>query len=278
MSYYQRYLAGEHQPVWDELRALGQSLFEGPSLEDARRVASATMDRVKSNVDRIAEALTGFGYEFVSVVPAVPDAGSINAAVMMSGAEALRSLPGVDPKMVEQMLASMPQLLGGLAGSSFSATPSAPGVTVRSSPLGSPGHSSAEASAYESMVAPIPLSLAAFWSKLGSVDLLCRAADGEAEFAWQPLAVFPPVGLLGDHGAWLDDGGEGEFHFDLLPNPADSSGAATIGAAMTPGADSRLSDGEWFVDHLRRMIRNAGFGVTDLPDEIRRLAGQLEPF
>jgi hypothetical protein len=64
MSYLQRYLAGEHEQVWDELRALGADVRREPVLTDARAVAAETMRRVRRNCGRIAGTLRAAGYVF----------------------------------------------------------------------------------------------------------------------------------------------------------------------------------------------------------------------
>ncbi|MGQ0841474.1 hypothetical protein [Actinokineospora sp.] len=59
-SYYLRYLRGEHEAVWDDLRALGP--IPGHLAEDAGAVADETMIRVAQHVARIAAALPELGW------------------------------------------------------------------------------------------------------------------------------------------------------------------------------------------------------------------------
>jgi hypothetical protein len=277
MNFHERYRAGEHEAVWTELRALGPALGESGAVEEARLVAVATIDRVHANLVKIAEGLTELGYEFVSVSPGTPDAGSVNAAVTAAAAEALRSHPGLSPEQVEKALASMPQLLGGVAESSFSPTPAEPQVGPRQSPFGNPAQFGPQLAGYEKVVGPAPLALAEFWRRVASVDLTCRAAEGKPMIHWQPLAVLAPIALLDDHTEWKYDVGEGEFHADLIPGP--DLGDPPIGADMTFGADSRLATGEWFVDHLRRAIWSGGFLRDEaLPPAFRTIAKACEPF
>src|SRR3954471_12549542 len=59
-SYHQRFLAGEHRGVWDELSGLGE--VPGPLADDVAEVARETMRRVARHVARIAEELEGLGH------------------------------------------------------------------------------------------------------------------------------------------------------------------------------------------------------------------------
>ena len=64
MTYLERYSAGEHVEIWDELQALGNAVRDPAVLADALSVARATMDRVALNIERLADRLTSYGYEF----------------------------------------------------------------------------------------------------------------------------------------------------------------------------------------------------------------------
>lgn len=62
--YLERYLAGEHVQVWDELQALGERVREEPLLGDAFAVASETMRRVRHNLKLLIPRLEARGYQF----------------------------------------------------------------------------------------------------------------------------------------------------------------------------------------------------------------------
>ena len=64
MTYLQRYLAGEHEQVWADLRALGTDVRQQPVGDDARAVAAETMRRVRRNCERIITRLQAAGYVF----------------------------------------------------------------------------------------------------------------------------------------------------------------------------------------------------------------------
>jgi hypothetical protein len=63
-GYLDRYLAGDHEAVWAELRDLGPAIDEGPVRADAAAVAAETMKRVRSNVELIAARLRDVDYRF----------------------------------------------------------------------------------------------------------------------------------------------------------------------------------------------------------------------
>ncbi|NEA39777.1 hypothetical protein [Streptomyces sp. SID11385] len=65
-SFTQRYISGDHDGVWADLRRLGS--VPDALDEDCRGVAFATMQRVAGHVDRLAEQLTDLG--LVPVMPA----------------------------------------------------------------------------------------------------------------------------------------------------------------------------------------------------------------
>jgi hypothetical protein len=59
-----RYLAGEHKEVWNDLNSLGEEAL-GEHAADALAVAYETMHRVEANIRTIAERLRALGYRFV---------------------------------------------------------------------------------------------------------------------------------------------------------------------------------------------------------------------
>ncbi len=68
-TYLDRYLAGEHEQVWDELLALGAAVREQPLYADALAVARETMRRARFNVETIVGKLRKNGYIFESYRP-----------------------------------------------------------------------------------------------------------------------------------------------------------------------------------------------------------------
>jgi hypothetical protein len=63
-SFFSRYLAGDHQNVWEELQALGE-IVEQPLRTDALDVARETMRRVKINLEMIVHRLKKLGFQFL---------------------------------------------------------------------------------------------------------------------------------------------------------------------------------------------------------------------
>jgi hypothetical protein len=63
-TYLERYLAGEYEPVWDELTALGAAVRDEPLYGDALAVARETMRRVRANLETLIPRLVKTGYQF----------------------------------------------------------------------------------------------------------------------------------------------------------------------------------------------------------------------
>jgi hypothetical protein len=76
---FDRYQAGAHREVWQELVSLGARVRDDPTAADALAVAYETMRRVESNVRTLAERLTTMGYRFV-YDPSELDASPITVA------------------------------------------------------------------------------------------------------------------------------------------------------------------------------------------------------
>ncbi|MBL8173113.1 MAG: hypothetical protein JNK48_00500, partial [Bryobacterales bacterium] len=59
-----RYEAGEHEPVWAELMAMGGAVRRPEVLEEARAVARETMRRARWNIEKLVPRLVELGYQF----------------------------------------------------------------------------------------------------------------------------------------------------------------------------------------------------------------------
>jgi hypothetical protein len=68
ISYYERYLHGEHAAVWDELSQVGEAIFTEPLYADALAVAFATMQRAQAAILQLQQRLHMLGYQF-GVIP-----------------------------------------------------------------------------------------------------------------------------------------------------------------------------------------------------------------
>src|SRR5215472_16938239 len=69
--YLERYLAGECQPVWEELLAQGAAVREEPLASEAWAVAQETMRCVRYNIECLIPRLRTLGYRF-GEIPHVP--------------------------------------------------------------------------------------------------------------------------------------------------------------------------------------------------------------
>jgi hypothetical protein len=63
-TYLERYVAGEYEPVWAELHALGAAVRAEPLYSDALGVAHETMRRVRYNIETLIPRLEALGYAF----------------------------------------------------------------------------------------------------------------------------------------------------------------------------------------------------------------------
>jgi hypothetical protein len=73
MTFLERYKAGEHVAVWDELTALGEGVRHEPYYADAVAVAAETMRRARHNVELIIRRLEARGYRFLDTVSSAED-------------------------------------------------------------------------------------------------------------------------------------------------------------------------------------------------------------
>lgn len=64
MDYFERYMSGEYEQVWNELLGLGAGIQDGPHWPDAQAVAAETMGRVGRNCETLVGRLKKMGYDF----------------------------------------------------------------------------------------------------------------------------------------------------------------------------------------------------------------------
>ena len=146
----------------------------------------------------------------------------------------------------------------------------------------------------EKQVGHIPLSLAAFWQEVGSVDFV--GMNSSWPRGLDPLVVYPPAGAISDLDNWeslLEDGEVDEseqFEAGLAPDDLHkdniSGGDAYAAALPDPAADFVLLNERHsllFVSYLRLAILQWG-GFPGLDDQSVRFApledlvAGLEPF
>jgi len=82
LPFLERYQAGEHELVWQELVALGPGVREDPNAADALAVAYETMRRVDANVRTLVKRLTAMNYVFASTPAAhVPPRAAVSKEI-----------------------------------------------------------------------------------------------------------------------------------------------------------------------------------------------------
>jgi hypothetical protein len=252
LNYYQRYLAGEHRPVWHELYALGDHVREDRYAADALAVAYATMIRVRQNIVRLAERLAEAGYEFGS---AAGNSGNVIPFGVARWNYWLKDAtrPGENNPHETAPL-----------------HPPEPGLRHRLRRL-------------EKDAGELPISLRAWYEVVGSVTFEgshpTLSPQGEDEPA-RPLVVAPFSQILRE---W--DESPPEVGVDGRPFVAVIAPGATPYQMTLPavGIDAPLENephGLLFVDYLRLALNWAGFprfaDAADPPQEIALLrAGQL---
>lgn len=73
-DWLERYQAGEHAQVWDEMQALGADIHNPASGGPAQKVVRETMTRAQQNVLRLLDELAGLGYRSAGLPePPEPD-------------------------------------------------------------------------------------------------------------------------------------------------------------------------------------------------------------
>lgn len=150
-----------------------------------------------------------------------------------------------------------------------------------------PTSSRSDCSELEEQVGPLPLSLAAFWQEVGSVDFVGRHRDWPA--GRDPLVVYPPEGALSEL-EMLEEDDSGKFEACLAPDDLHkdniSGGDAYAIGLPDPCADSMVLNERHnllFVPYLRlAILRWGGFPGLDgqnIPFEpLGDLVAGLEPF
>jgi hypothetical protein len=93
MSYYSRYLAGEHEQVWGELVQCGSAVRTEPLYSDAHGVAKVLAENAYRNLALIHRRLVDFGYEFEEPKSALLEATTQDIQLLDGVEQALGTLP-----------------------------------------------------------------------------------------------------------------------------------------------------------------------------------------
>jgi hypothetical protein len=282
---YDRYQAGEHRKVWEELIALGGSVRDDPHAADALAVAYETMRRVDANVRTIVQRLESMSYTFTTDVgpsgsPSVQmGANRMDLDDVMRQAGAMPQMGGLLGKMVKAV-----EMLAGASGAS---SPSRHRVVTSHVPPG-PGVRK-EIADFEKEVGTLPLSLRAFYETVGEVNLVGHhpsLAPRDGPIAPDPLVVYG----FDERAVEYDDEDE-DTPSVITIAPDDLHKANTSGGDPYEMALPDLrADGEllnerhnlFFVDYLRLCFEFGGFpgydGAERVPPEIATLSAGLVEF
>ena len=89
-TFLDRYRAGEHAAVWEDLISLGPAVRHELYLDDATAVATETMKRARHNVDLLIQRLKAMGYRFLTL--------EASEQLQDAGLDRLRHTAGVTAK------------------------------------------------------------------------------------------------------------------------------------------------------------------------------------
>jgi hypothetical protein len=313
-TFLQRYQAGEHVEVWDDLVSLGPAARHELYQKDAAAVAAETMRRVRRNVETLIGRLAGMGYRFLTM--------PLSDALHEDGLKRVRRMAAEAqsriPRPIDTKEFSFPEILRSaeLRQLVEASGESARAKTVewlnanainRKQPLENrevfapPDKKTAQLlQKLEKMArGPLPFSLRAWFEEVGGVSLLgwhsalSPNADepaGLSGTAVDPLLIWPPAEVLQAVKA-ENEGGEtgGEMRVLLAPDAVfkagEGGGDAYYMTAPSACADAIFHDdnGRSFVNYLRNAFRWGGFpGWEDSKNppraEIAQLSDGLLPF
>jgi hypothetical protein len=134
-TFLDRYLAGQHEVVWQELQAYGGEVMTQPLFEDAWAVARETMRRIRYNLfDLAVPRLRNLGYNFGYELVKPPDN---NLGALEQFASAQEWIGGQPPLHTPPEVDGMSHIL-----------------------------------AFNDLTGGVPLSLHAFWQEIGGVNFM----------------------------------------------------------------------------------------------------------
>jgi hypothetical protein len=231
LPYFERYVAGEHLPVWQELRKLGSRVREDGYAPDALAVAYTAMTRIRQNIATVIERLRELGYKF--------EAESGNQDKVIHYGEARLNLWLNTPRQ-------------------------------RPAPCKAPEPGWANLRRLEKDAGELPLSLRAWYEVVGSVNFLGKhpvLSPGDDAVLPDPLVVvaFSQILRHWDHSP-PDVGVDGRpFVAEVSPDAickAHGTGGSYQVTLPSVGIDALLENERHelpFVDYLRLSFRWGGF-------------------
>jgi hypothetical protein len=302
----QRYAAGEHEAVWDEMVALGPRIREAPFAAPAEAVAQETMRRARRAIGMLLPRLVAEGYRFgqPGAAAAGPRVAMGPGGATMGLGDLFAAARGVDPdKVPKELRGGFARLLGalGAAAGTPRAKAAKPADPLQDRDVFGPpdGDAARLVARLAKRGILLPLSLRFWLEEVGRVDLcgrhplLCPPAAPGGVLA-DPLAVIPDADDVAEQ--MEEQGPDDEPHPLILAYSSADKAAEDIaltdwedGLAMeipAAGADAPLTgaaEHPGLVPYLRRALRNGGFpGWDGRPDrpvaEIARLTEGLPGF
>jgi hypothetical protein len=300
LPFYERYIAGEYEPVWAALAAPGEDVRRDPLATDALAVAFETMYRASENVRILVARLHGLGFKFSSGVfspyskTALVDGSML--AILDAQIDELEKLAirlgpptGVPEDLVE-----------GWKRSRVRNAEQARARSDRRAGIVHPHMPPARVTSFtirrvEQLGGLMPLSLRAWYETVGGVNLVGECAGlGLPGLECDPLFVAPPDLVLDISKAWREDSesgaSQGPFRIPISPDRTVKMGASTHLPlyeiqAPNPGMDGMLDNEPHrlpFVQYLRRAFAWGGFPgcagtLEDVPPVIHSLRAGLLP-
>jgi hypothetical protein len=297
LPFHSRYVAGEFREAWSELAALGDAIWVDPVAADALAVCYETMQRAKTNIEILVEALDAEGYGFDPTVYSpywrrsqkmkewVEEHDETSQLVVRSLREPLMNLPepvrgqmnaeraGRLPMAMETARFFHDQRLG----------------IVR--PLGP--HLESPRSRLRKITTPageMPMSLRIWYSSVGGVNLVGRHPElAPPGVECDPLFVAPLTAVVDACEAWQEDHAGAQerppFRMPISPPRSVKAGnraegddyVVTLPNASLDAAVENEVHGLNFVDYLRLAFEWAGFpGYADIPDKAPPLLSRLK--
>lgn len=307
VDYLERYRAGEHVQVWQELVDLGAAIREEPLASAARAVAEEMLQRARHNVDLIDQRLRSLGFRFMSEHPEEGARQTIQIAHenLRQLERLLKEQPNPPDPLIQpvvDMVRNRPlaDMVRAIEEQQSQISPQAGGWFPPTPDL------SADVAELDSTICPLPLVLRVWFEVVGSVNLMgdhprlsCYYRDEGPPS--DPLVVEYGGDWLRDSIAnenYLDEDGESDdeaapmYEFEIAPDACHkanmSGGGPTYFRVPNMAFDAPLvSDDEWdgmyFIAYLRVCFERGGFPGLDATaaaaarEELARLTEGLLP-
>lgn len=270
-TYFDRYMAGSYKQVWAELVALGPGVRDEAVLLDAWAVAQETMQRARTNIERIVEHLKTMGYQFQAEQPIQPP-DEKQIAEMEAFEQAIGPVP-LSVRAWIQMVGEV-NLMGSYAGLSYYEPP----VTFfQANFMGGPesldfnqmlallqGSASSLDPSMLSTLSDLLQSLSG-WQQMERLKNPMKPLDPADQVISDPLVVW--MGSLSVEGyeEWSQEQDTDDYQIAIAPDhagKANMSGGVYAIALPNPAADVLLLDEPHhttFVDYLRIAFQWGGF-------------------